>query len=104
LRTRILPTLGDRQLSEIRRSDLQRLVNRLMSTKSLQIGGFLGRKAEGEGFEPSVDRKAHNGFRDGDEQSSVSALQRGFWRLERLGCCTMCCIPLADAPCGGPSR
>lgn len=31
LRTRILPALGDRQLSEIRRSDLQRLVNRLMA-------------------------------------------------------------------------
>jgi integrase len=31
LRTRILPALGDKQLSEIRRSDLQRLVNRLMA-------------------------------------------------------------------------
>jgi integrase len=31
LRTRILPTLGDKQLSEIRRADLQRLVNRLMA-------------------------------------------------------------------------
>src|ERR671914_3153122 len=31
LRTRILPALGDKRLSEIRRSDLQRLVNRLMA-------------------------------------------------------------------------
>jgi integrase len=31
LRTRVLPALGDKQLSEIRRSDLQRLVNRLMA-------------------------------------------------------------------------
>lgn len=31
LRTRILPALGDKPLSEIRRSDLQRLVNRLMA-------------------------------------------------------------------------
>lgn len=31
LRTRILPALGDKQLSEIRRSDLQRLVNRLIA-------------------------------------------------------------------------
>jgi hypothetical protein len=30
----------------------------------LQIGGFVEASAEGEGFEPSVDRKAHNGFRD----------------------------------------
>jgi integrase len=31
LRKRILPALGDKRLSEIRRSDLQRLVNRLMA-------------------------------------------------------------------------
>jgi hypothetical protein len=31
--------------------------------KSLQINVIPGPKAEGEGFEPSVDRKAHNGFR-----------------------------------------
>jgi integrase len=31
LRTRVLPALGDKQLSDIRRSDLQRLVNRLMA-------------------------------------------------------------------------
>jgi integrase len=31
LRTRMLPALGDKRLSEIRRSDLQRLVNRLMA-------------------------------------------------------------------------
>jgi integrase len=31
LRTRVLPALGDKQLSEIRRSDLQRLVNLLMA-------------------------------------------------------------------------
>ena len=31
LRMRILPALGEKQLSEIRRSDLQRLVNRLMA-------------------------------------------------------------------------
>ena len=32
--------------------------------KYLQIDEFSALKAEGEGFEPSVDRKAHNGFRD----------------------------------------
>jgi hypothetical protein len=32
--------------------------------KPLQIADFLDDSAEGEGFEPSVDRKAHNGFRD----------------------------------------
>jgi hypothetical protein len=32
--------------------------------KGLQIGHLSALKAEGEGFEPSVDRKAHNGFRD----------------------------------------
>jgi hypothetical protein len=37
----------------------------------LQIDGFLGLKAEGEGFEPSVDRKAHNGFRDRAESGGL---------------------------------
>ena len=34
------------------------------SRKFLQIVQLSGLIAEGEGFEPSVDRKAHNGFRD----------------------------------------
>jgi hypothetical protein len=35
-----------------------------LRAKALQIGHLSGPKTEGEGFEPSVDRKAHNGFRD----------------------------------------
>src|SRR5207244_11897908 len=31
---------------------------------SRSTSGRLALQAEGEGFEPSVDRKAHNGFRD----------------------------------------
>jgi hypothetical protein len=34
-------------------------------------------EAEGEGFEPSVDRKADNGFRDEDPWSCFSALGAG---------------------------
>jgi hypothetical protein len=52
------------------------------ATKSLQIGGLAGSKTEGEGFEPSVDRKAHNGFRDRPVQplrhpSGLSDSRRG---------------------------
>jgi hypothetical protein len=44
--------------------------------------GFPGPKAEGEGFEPSVDRKAHNGFRD---RADPAAMPHYNWSLHPGG-------------------
>ena len=52
--------------------------------KALQIAYVRGRRAEGEGFEPSVDRKAHNGFRDRPIQPLSHPSGRGDCR-RRLG-------------------
>src|ERR687897_337634 len=46
------------------RSARATLSGRQAASKRQQTGHFLGASAEGEGFEPSDDRKADNGFRD----------------------------------------
>jgi hypothetical protein len=58
-------------------------------------------RAEGEGFEPSADRKARNGFRDEHCTAADSAPQKGIRRLACGGCCTMCCIRVAETPSDG---
>src|SRR5918999_1354502 len=51
-------------------------------TNLLQIDGAARPKTEGEGFEPSVDRKAHNGFRD---RAETAAMPHHNWSLRPGG-------------------
>src|SRR3954447_8310421 len=54
--------IASRDCEAQRRVDLRSAVARMAASPlSRRIAGC---EAEGEGFEPSVDRKAHNGFRD----------------------------------------
>jgi hypothetical protein len=46
-------------------------------------------RAEGEGFEPSVDLTAHNGFRDRGACGRFSGLGAGLRALE-TGCAALC--------------
>jgi hypothetical protein len=58
--------------------------------KHVQIAYFLRAEAEGEGFEPSVDRKAHNGFRGRAGEAAKPLVERsggvgecqGEWNLK----------------------
>jgi hypothetical protein len=57
-----------------------------------EVGSVRLSPAEGEGLEPSVDRKAHNGFRDESRAGPDLAVQSGIRAVRREVCCTTCCI------------